>query len=91
MRDWIEEDDCAMESKKYEGLKRAVQYCANDGWGIKDMVAEIYNLYQEYLISEEQENELYAIADPEELYNSPSEYWHGDYGCLPIWKYVEEE
>ena len=53
----------------------------------KDMIAEIYNLYQDYLISEEQETELYKTIDPEEKYNDVSVYWYDeDRGCLPLYE-----
>lgn len=83
MIDW---DDCTMETERYERVKNKVKEMRETGWHIKDLVAEVYNLFQDYLISEEQEEELYAIADPEEKYNSPAEYWYKDYGCLPIWE-----
>lgn len=82
-------DDCAMNTKQYSILKAKVIECKEKGFGIKDMLAEIYNLFQEYMISPTQEEELYQIADPDDLYNSPSEYWYDDYGCLPIWECVQ--
>ena len=53
------------------------------------MVAEVHNLYQEYLISEDQETELYNLVDPEEKENDPADYWYGGYGCLEIWNYLQ--
>ena len=82
-------DDCAMNAKQYSILKAKVIECKEKGFGIKDMLAEIHNLFQEYMISPTQEEELYQIADPDDLYNSPSEYWYDDYGCLPIWQCVQ--
>lgn len=43
---------------------------------IPTVVAYIYDLYEEYLISDEQESILYKLADPDEEYNTPSEYWN---------------
>ncbi len=41
----------------------------------KTILACIYDLYQEYLISDSQEAELYELADPDDEYNEPSKYW----------------
>ena len=39
----------------------------------------IYSLYEDYEINEYEEQYLYAIADPEERFNSPAEYdWARD-------------
>lgn len=86
MDDWY---DCAMETEKYKVLKQAVKDCIKNGWDIRDVLAEIYNIYQEYLISEEQESKLYELADPKELYNSPQEYWYNGRGCLPLWECLQ--
>lgn len=75
--------------EKYEKLKQIIPDITKK-YGIKNVVAEIYNLYQDYLINEEQEEELYIFADPDGLYNSPSEYWFDDYGCLEMYKLMEE-
>lgn len=75
-----------MNKAKYEAVKAKIRECRESGWSIKDMVAEVHNLWQEYLITDEQETELYAIANPFEEYNEPAEYWFADYGCLPIWE-----
>lgn len=83
MIDW---EECEMETEKYAKLRSKVIEMKDRGWNVKGILAEIYHIYQDYLISEEQESELYSIADPEEKYNSPSEYWWDDYGCLPIWE-----
>lgn len=74
---------------KYEKLKKIIPDMVKK-YGIKNVVAEIHNLYQEYIINEEQEEELYILADPNGLYNSPAEYWFGDCGCVDIWQLMEE-
>ena len=43
---------------------------------VPTIVAYIYDLYEEYLISDEQESVLYRLADSEEKFNSHSEYWN---------------
>ena len=43
---------------------------------IPTIVAYIYDLYENYLISDEQESILYNLADPDEEFNTPSEYWN---------------
>lgn len=35
----------------------------------------IHSLYNDYDIDEDEEDYLYAIADPEERFNSPAEYY----------------
>ena len=72
---------------KYNNLKQLV-YRASVNIGIKDTVAEIYNLFQEGLITEEQESELYKIADPEEKEASPGLLWFANYGFAPLYDYV---
>lgn len=79
-----------METNKFEGLKKLILKC-KENWYEKDILAEIYNLWQEHMITEAQETELYEIADPEEKFNNPAEYWFDDKGCLPIWQYANEE
>ena len=39
------------------------------------LIGCIYGLFQDYLISEEQELELYAIVDPKDEFNEVSKYW----------------
>lgn len=76
-----------MDNEKFERLKRFVVKC-KEKWYTKDIVAEIHNLWQEYLISDEQEMELYEVADPDEEFNEPADYWYDDCGCLPIWEFA---
>lgn len=57
-----------------------VKYKLNEmmvaGKDIKYMIACIHDLYQDYIISEDQEMELYEIVDPEEKYNDVWDYWN---------------
>lgn len=61
---------------KFDKVKEKLQHMKKDFWDISKMVACIYDLFQEYIISEEQEQILYKIADPLEEYNECSEYWN---------------
>ncbi len=82
--DWSE---CAMEQKQFESLKKKAKELTKK-YSIKDLVAEVYNIFQDYLISEDQETELYYIVDPEEKENSPAELWFNDYGCAELYDYA---
>ena len=77
-----------MEKEKFEKVKQFITTLVGR-WSIKDLVAEVHNLYQDYLISEEQESELYKLVDPNDDENNPAELWFDDYGCLELWNYVE--
>lgn len=77
-----------MKRKAFIRLKERVKELMKE-YSIKDMVAEVYNLYQDYLINEKQEEELYRIVDPEDIENSPSELWYSDnYGCAPLYDFA---
>ena len=43
---------------------------------ITDKLACIHDLYQNYEISEEEEEELYKYVDPYDDYNNVFEYWN---------------
>ena len=74
-----------MRRKAYIKLREAVKKLVKE-YSVRDLVAEIHNLYQDYLINEKQEEELYNIADPKETENSPAELWYsGDYGCAVLY------
>lgn len=77
-----------MEKRKYEELKRLTMGLLNT-WSTKDIVAEIYNLFQDNLITADQENELYKIADSEEKENSPADLWFNGHGCLDLWLFCQ--
>lgn len=74
-----------------EKFKLITRYVATliPQYSIKDLVAEVYNLYQDYLINEAQEEKLYRMVDPEEEENNPAELWYNGYGCTPLWSFVE--
>lgn len=84
LKDW---SNCEMEQIQFENLKRKVLELKCK-YSIKDLVAEVHNLFQDYLISEEQEAELYSIVDPEEKENSPAELWFNDYGCAELYDFL---
>ena len=67
MEEWLSQE-------KFEMVKSKLEEMIEDGWEIPKMVACIYDLFQEYVISETQEQILYQIADPFEDYNECSEY-----------------
>jgi len=46
-----------------------------NGYTIPQMLACIYDLYQDYMIDEPDELDLYFYVDPDEEYNNVSEYW----------------
>ncbi len=77
-----------MIESKFYNLKQLVKRAAIN-IGIKDTVAEIYNLFQDGLITEKQESELYKIADPKETENAPGELWFANYGFAPLYDYAD--
>lgn len=82
-------DASEMCEKKFVELKRVVNKCLESRWNKKDILAEIYNLYQEYLISIEQEKELFDLVDPEENFEDVADYWFDEQrSCFPIWDFV---
>lgn len=64
-----------VDSKSHMNELRTLCKKLKENYSIPYLVGCVYDLFQDYLISEEQEEELYNLVDPEELYNSPSEYW----------------
>lgn len=76
-----------MEQTKFEGLKEFTKGLIGK-YSIKDLVAEVYNLYQDYLVNEDQETELYSLVDPEDKENSPAELWYDGYGCVEMYDYL---
>ena len=71
--DW---DDCAMAKVKFEQVKNRVISMVAKKWKTEAIIGCIYGLYQDYQISEEQEQELYNLVDPDEKYNNCSQYWN---------------
>lgn len=66
--------DCAMLYEDYQVVVNNVYILKKYGTAVKQIIACIYELFQDSMISEAQEEELYKLADPEEQFNSPSEY-----------------
>lgn len=84
-------DDCAMELVKFEGLKGFIKDNLIGKWSIKDLVAEVYNLFQDYLISGHQEMELYNLVDPQNEEWNPAELWYSEkqYGCYEMYDFAD--
>ncbi|MCM1178649.1 MAG: hypothetical protein NC347_00190 [Clostridium sp.] len=59
-----------------EMLKITIVRMRDAGWRTDDMIACIYDLYQDYRINEDMEIELYDLADPQGKYNACSIYWN---------------
>ena len=78
----------------YDKLKSYVSDRAKPGdeHVTKGLLAAIYNMYQEFNIGEKQEEELYKIADPNDCFNEPAEYYFSEEYNLEIenmQKYLE--
>ena len=52
-------------------------------------LACIYDLFQNYDISEELEVELYGMADPEDEFNNVHDYWYDYDGVNPLAEVME--
>lgn len=59
----------------FEQYKTKVESLLSSGMDIKQLLACVCDLYQDGLIDEDQEMELYNIIDPYELYNDTEAYW----------------
>ena len=70
----VVEDEDYLPMDKFEGLKRYIKELQSK-YDIPYLVGCIYDLFQEYILSEEQERELYEIVDPKERFNECSKYW----------------
>lgn len=84
----FEEETCAVSKETIEELKTVLSVLLNKGTSIKDCVGFIYGLFQDYQLSEDQEVELYMFVDPDELWNSPSEYWFEQEDKNPLIDYL---
>lgn len=90
------DDETAFEFEKqlYEPMVRAA---LKDGWSPRSVCASIYELFQEYCISEDIEDYLYGVADPnntmddDEDYDSPAADWWDDYPCPDLRKEYGKE
>lgn len=77
-----------MDNHSFNKLKKFIKTLAKT-YEIKDLVAEVYNLYQEYLIDDTQEETLYKLVDPNDLENCPAELWFSDnYGCIELYEFA---
>ena len=70
------DDSDYLEESKYKAIKFMLMDLKVKGWDISRLVACIYDLWMDYILSDEQEAELYRIADPLEKYNSCYDYWY---------------
>ena len=50
-----------LSQEKFDKVKAKLQQMIDDGWEVPKMVACIYDLFQEYIISETQEQILYQM------------------------------
>ncbi len=73
-----------MKKKAFIKLRKAVKKLIG-AYSVKDLVAEVHNLYQDYLINEKQEEVLYNLVDPDEIEHSPAELWYDNYGCAELY------
>ena len=83
-----------MSKSKFDELKGFIKgrMIKGDEFEAKGLLAEIYCLFQEDIISEDQEEELYNLVDPDNKYHAPADYWYsGDYSDVTVWQFVEYE
>ena len=80
----LQSDDCAMNSIQFAKVREKCKELLSAGTEIKNMVGFVYDLFQEYLISEEQEDELYLLVDPKEEFNECGDYWYEYVGKNPL-------
>ena len=64
-----------LDEVKFYQIRAAVQLLLYNV-DVRTILAYIYELYQDYLISDTQEEILYKIADLDDEFNSPSEYFN---------------
>lgn len=62
-------------NEQMETIKAKCKELLDQNTSPKYLVGCIYGLFEDYIISEIQEAELYKLVDPDDLYNEPSEYW----------------
>lgn len=70
---WMEDEYLCQE--KFDAVKAKLAQMMADGWEIPKLVACVYDLFQDYIISERQEIELYNFVDKDERYNDVGSYW----------------
>lgn len=82
----------------FEKLKdKVLSLVNNEDYHIRYVVGLIWDLYNIYYLSDEQESQLYSLVDKDEKYNNCSEYyneWLEEYGidsANPLAIFVDEE
>lgn len=70
-----DDDEEYITDEQMETIKAKCKELLDQNTSPKYLVGCIYGLYENYIISEEQESELYQFVDPHELYNETSDYW----------------
>lgn len=78
------DDNCAMNAIQFKKVREKCKELLSAGTEIKNMVGFVYDLFQRYLISEKQEDELYNLVDPHEEFNECGEYWYEYEGENPL-------
>lgn len=73
MRSGFDDSDY-LDEKTYLNIKKKLKELKIQGWEIYKLVACIYDLWMDYILSDKQEAELYWIADPTESYNDCGKY-----------------
>lgn len=86
---YLGHSDCTMELDKFNNLIQFTKEKLIRKWSVKDLVAEVFNLYNDYLISMDQEMELYRLVDPADEEDNPAELWYNDYGCTEMFDFVD--
>lgn len=79
--------ECAVNEAAYTQIEEKIKELIANNYYRRDLQAEVHNLWQEYLISEEQELKLYILVDAES--DSPAEDWYNGYGCVELWEFVQ--
>ena len=68
------DDSDYLNEEIYMSIKKKLNELKIQGWEIYKLVACIYDLWMDYILSDKQEAELYQIVDPKELYNDCGKY-----------------
>lgn len=79
--------ECAINEDAYKQIEEKIKQLLAENYSRQDLQAEVHNLWQEYIISEEQELKLYILIDADE--DSPAEDWDAGHGCVELWEFVE--
>lgn len=82
------EDEDYLSDKEFQYLlKKFKMYTF--GYTIKECIACIYDLWQDFILSDEQEYALYKYIDPEDRYNDIEEYYYQFNRTNPLRKILE--